>query len=203
MIKISVSGFINSSSFKICGFKLSFFEIFFILKDLSICLGIIIVKILLYFFLISLCAFRITSSSPSCVLAAHHVLNLPRIILLKSLISSKLFLVEYFKFPIYFKFLTSSFSKLFLEFSLDAKHKSKLLKTFLAKFIIIFHLLNVLFVILPLINIKGMLFFLILNKKFGQISESTKQTKSGFHKSKKSSESFLVSKGKNLCVTLV
>ena len=56
---------------------------------------------------------------------------------------------------------------------------------FLAKFLITDHLLNDLFVILAFNKINGNFFSLILSIKFGQISESTKDTKSGFQFLKK------------------
>ena len=64
-------------------------------------------------------------------------------------------------------------------------HKEKELNNFLAKFFIRNHLLNDLFVILAFNKINGNFFSLILSIKFGQISESTKDTKSGFQFLKK------------------
>ena len=79
---------------------------------------------------------------------------------------------------------------------LEAKHKSKLSKTFFANFEKTFHLVNVFFVILALSKINGILFSLILNKKFGHISESIKQIKFGCQLSRKEFTKNLVSRGK-------
>jgi hypothetical protein len=85
---------------------------------------------------------------------------------------------------------------------LHGKHRSKLAKTFFAKPGKIFHRLKVFFVILPLIKMRGIFFSFILNKKFGHISESTKQTTSGFHLFKNLSDKCSASKGKNRCLIL-
>ena len=64
-------------------------------------------------------------------------------------------------------------------------HKEKELNNFLAKFFIRNHLLNDLFVILAFNKTNGNFFFLIFSIKFGQISESTNETISGFQLFKK------------------
>ena len=87
--------------------------------------------------------------------------------------------------------------KLFLDSLLEAKHRSKQLKICLANFGILLHLLNVFFVILPFNKTKGIFFSFIFIKKFGHISESTKQTRSGFHFSRNAIDKEFKSRGKN------
>jgi len=100
--------------------------------------------------------------------------------------------------PKYLTFFPLKYSKLFFDSALDAKHKSKVLKIFFANVEKKSHLLKVFLVILPLIKTKGTFFFLISNKKFGQISESTKIANFGFQLSKKFLTNFKESIGKNL-----
>ena len=102
--------------------------------------------------------------------------------------------------PIYRICLTSICSRFFLDSSLEAKNKSKLLKTFFANLGKIFHLFKVFFVILALIKINVIFFSLILNKKFGHISESIKQIKFGCHFSRKEFTKNSISIGKKRCV---
>ena len=67
----------------------------------------------------------------------------------------------------------------------------------------IFHLLKVFFVILPLRSKNGNFSFLIFKKKLGQISESTKDIRSGFQFLKKLFINRLESYGKNWWKTLL
>ena len=69
---------------------------------------------------------------------------------------------------------------------------------FLAVFGNLIHLLKVFFVNLALIKAKGILFFLAVKIKFGQISESTKIILSGLHCLKNLSIKKFISKGINL-----
>ena len=89
-------------------------------------------------------------------------------------------------------------SKNFFVSEFEARHKLKVLNIFFAVLGNIIHLENVFDVILALMRASGMLFFLALIIKFGQISESTKKITSGLHKDKKSLIKKSTSIGRNL-----
>ena len=86
---------------------------------------------------------------------------------------------------------------------LHGKQRSNLLKIFLAVDLKIFHLVNVLFVILAFNKINLIPLSFIIDKEFGQISESTKMISFGFQIFKNFFTIIELSKGKNLCTRLL
>ena len=81
---------------------------------------------------------------------------------------------------------------------LDERHKSNELKIIFAEFLKAIHFRKDFFVILALINAKGILFFFAKRIKLGHISESIKKITSGCHDAKNFSKTNFTSTGKNL-----
>ena len=134
------------------------------------------------------------------MLAAHQCFFCFRISRFLSIKLSFIIFPENLIFPINFKFFTFSFLRLSSESLLEAKHRSKLLKTSFANVDTSIHLLNVFFVILPFIKATGIFLFLISKIKLGHISESTNIIKLGCHLFKKLFIKKFTSIGKYLCL---
>ena len=94
--------------------------------------------------------------------------------------------------------LILNFERNFFVSRFEVKQNLKQVKIFLADFGNIIHFFAVFEVILAFKRARGTPFFFAFRTRFGQISESTKKIKSGFHNLKNFSIKNPTSRGKNL-----